>query len=104
MNNTTPYKSARSYDSEESTVETVLSTVEDKKEEKKKTNLLPVAIVAKYKFLPTLKVPEDIFPHQIKLTLCCDMCATCDGRCDIFIPEIERPGRQVIFCYGLVLS
>jgi hypothetical protein len=36
MNAPTPYESARLYDSEESTVETVLSTVEDKKEEEEK--------------------------------------------------------------------
>jgi hypothetical protein len=40
MSNPTPYKSARLYDSEESNVETVLSTVEDKEEEEKKDKFI----------------------------------------------------------------
>jgi DNA-directed RNA polymerase subunit RPC12/RpoP len=63
MNDATPYESARSYDSEESTVETVLLTVEDKKEEEQEDKFIACSHCgSKYKFLPTLKVPEDIFP------------------------------------------
>jgi hypothetical protein len=43
MNAPTPYKSARLFDSDESTVETEFLTDEDKKEEERKINLLPVA-------------------------------------------------------------
>jgi hypothetical protein len=65
MNAPTPYKSARLYDSDESTVETVLSTVEDKKEEEEKDKFTACSTCsAKYKFLPISKVPEDIFPPQ----------------------------------------
>jgi hypothetical protein len=54
------------YDSDESTVETVLSTVEDKEEEEKKDKFIACSTCgAKYKFLPTSKVPEDIFPPQM---------------------------------------
>jgi hypothetical protein len=60
MNDPMPYESARLYDSEESTVETVLSTVEDKEEEEKKDKFIACSTCgAKYKFLPTSKVPED---------------------------------------------
>jgi hypothetical protein len=67
MSDTTSYESARSCDSDESTVETVLSTVEDKKEEEEEDKFISCSRCgSKYKFLPTLKVPEDIFPpHQI---------------------------------------
>jgi hypothetical protein len=40
MNAPTPYKSARLYDSDESTVETELSTVEVKKEEEKQDKFI----------------------------------------------------------------
>jgi hypothetical protein len=40
MNAPTPYESARSYDSDASTVETVLSTVENKKEEEKQDKFI----------------------------------------------------------------
>jgi hypothetical protein len=60
MNDPMPYESARLCDSEESTVETVLSTVEDKEEEEKKDKFIACSTCgAKYKFLPTVKVPED---------------------------------------------
>jgi DNA-directed RNA polymerase subunit RPC12/RpoP len=62
MNDATPYKSARSYDSEESTVETVLSTVEDKKEEEKEDKFIACSHCgSKYKFLPTLKRSQRTF-------------------------------------------
>jgi hypothetical protein len=43
----------------ESTVETDLSTVEDKKEEEKDPKFIAC------KFFPASKVPEDIFPPQL---------------------------------------
>jgi hypothetical protein len=65
-----PYESARSYDSDESTVETELSTVEDKKEEEKQDKFIACSTCgAKYKFLPASKAPEDIFPPQIQNNL-----------------------------------
>jgi hypothetical protein len=65
MSDTTSYESARSCDSDDSTVETVLSTVENKEEEEKEKHLFACSHCGtKYKFLPTLKVPEDIFPPQ----------------------------------------
>jgi hypothetical protein len=65
MNAPMPYESARSYDSDESTVETELSTVEDKKEEEKQDKFIACSTCgAKYKFLLASKVPEDIFPPQ----------------------------------------
>jgi DNA-directed RNA polymerase subunit RPC12/RpoP len=74
MNDATPYESACLYDSEESTVETELSTVEDKKEEEKEDKFIACSHCgSKYKFLPTLKVPEDIFPPQNQFRCLCDM-------------------------------
>jgi hypothetical protein len=56
MNAPTLFESARSYNSDESTVETELSTVEDLKEEEKEPNLLPVA--------PAVLISTNFFQHQ----------------------------------------
>jgi hypothetical protein len=68
MNNTTSYKSARLCDSDDSIVEIILSTVENKEEEEKKDKFIACSTCgARYKFFPTSKAPEDIFPpHKWK--------------------------------------
>jgi hypothetical protein len=69
MNAPMPYKSARLYDSDKSTVETELSTVEDKKEEEEKDKFTACSTCgAKYKFPPISKVPEDIFPPPVAIS------------------------------------
>jgi hypothetical protein len=92
MNDTTPYESARSYDSEESTVETVLSTVEDKKEEEEEEDKFIACshCGSKYKFLPTLKVPEDIFPPQIGSVSHSDISATNKDDVHFFLSSLFR--------------
>jgi hypothetical protein len=74
MNDTTSYKSVCLCDSDDSTVETVLSTVENKEEEEKKDKFIACSTCsAKFKFLPTSKVPEDIFPPHKWKKGSCDM-------------------------------
>jgi hypothetical protein len=69
---------------------------------------LLIELINEYKLLIDIMI--QLSCSAMKLKLCCDMCATCDGSCEIFacsgpnISLVERPGRQVIFCYGLVLS
>jgi hypothetical protein len=63
MNGSTSYESARSYDSDDSTVETELSSYIDKKTQEKPTQVAVCTTCGSLNvFLPAPKVSEDIFP------------------------------------------